>query len=225
MLRPVLLELAPNEAGERVRQEILAWDGHMDAESQAAAAFAAWRTALTRRLVSEPVFGPLADAYVHGPVFAPYLDLTASVGLALETLVPSAAPFGIDVRRLATLALEDAAAHPASWGDVHVLGPTHGFDVADADLVPPDIPVTPVAGDIDSVRCTGWLPALTDECYRGSVARYVWDLGDRSRSAWVVPLGAAGDPRSPHHHDQLEAWAEARLLPVVTDWDELAEDA
>ena len=88
-----------------------------------------------------------------------------------------------------------------------MLGPTHGFHLADADLDPPELPVTPVSGDIDSVRCTGWLPAITDECYRGSVARYVWDLDDRARSGWVVPMGASGDPRSPHHLDQLDAWA------------------
>jgi penicillin amidase len=225
LLIPMLRELRPGAAGERVRQEILAWDGRMDADSRAAAAFAAWRTALTRRIVAEPVLAPLLDSMVHGPVFAPYLDLTASVGLTLETLVSHGTPFGIDVRRLATEALEDATGHPARWGDTHILGPTHAFDLGDGDPAPPIIPATAVSGDIDSVRCTGWLPALTDECYRGSVARYVWDLADRSNSAWVVPLGASGDPRSPHHLDQLEAWAEARLLPVVTDWDELSEEA
>ena len=64
---------------------------------------------------------------------------------------PRGTPFGIDVRRLATAALDDAADHPATWGETHVLGPTHGFHLADADLEPPELPVTPVSGDIDSV--------------------------------------------------------------------------
>ena len=68
------------------------------------------------------------------------------------------------------------------------------------------------------------LPGLTDEAYRGSVARYVWDLDDRRRSGWVVPMGASGDPRSAHHVDQLTAWAEARLLPVELDWERLTPD-
>ena len=38
---------------------------------------------------------------------------------------------------------------------------------------------------------------------------------------WVVPMGASGDHRSPHHLDQLAAWAEARLLPVELEWDRL----
>ena len=217
-------DLAPGPAGQPVRDAILGWDGVMAAGSRGAAAFAAWRSALTERLTAEPVLAPLLDDGVHGPLFAPYLSLAASVGLALEPLVDARTPYGIDVRRLATLALDDAAGHPEAWGDTHVFGPTHGFDLADADLEPPAVPAAPVSGDVDTVRCTGWLPGLTDEAYRGSVARYAWDLAEPGNSGWVVPMGAAGDPRSPHHLDQLEAWSTARLLPVELDWDRLTSE-
>jgi penicillin amidase len=215
------LEPQPGSAGEEVWQTILGWDGVMAAGSRGAAAFAAWRTALTRRICAEPALAPLVDDSVHGPLFAPYLDLAASVGLALEPLANADTPFGIDLRRLATEALNDAAGHPDAWGDTHVFGPTHGFHLADADLDPPELPVTAVSGDIDTVRCTGWLPSITDEAFRGSVARYVWDLADRGNSGWVVPMGASGDPRSPHHLDQLEAWTEARLVRIELDWSRL----
>lgn len=217
-------DLAPGSAGEPVRDAILEWDGVMAAGSRGAAAFAAWRGALATRLCAEPVFAPLLDSSVHGPLFAQYLSLEASVGWAIEPLVEARTPYGIDVRRLASEALEDAADHSGAWGDTHVFGPTHGFDLADADLSPPAVPTTPVSGDIDTIRCTGWLPGLTDEAYRGSVARYVWDLDDRARSGWVVPMGASGDSRSSHHLDQLEAWAEARLVPLELDWELLTPD-
>jgi len=220
----LLRELEPGPAGVPVRDAILAWDGVMAAGSTGAAAFAAWRSALTTRLCAEPVLAPLLDDQVHGPLFAPYLSLVGSVGLALEPLVAARTPFGIDVRRHATAALEEAAGHPAAWGERHVLAPTHAFDLAGAGLEPPALPVTPVSGDVDTVRCTGWLPGLTDEAYRGSVARYVWDLAEPAHSAWVVPMGASGDPRSPHHLDQLEPWAEARLLPVELDWEQLTPE-
>jgi penicillin amidase len=220
----MLRELAPGPAGEPVRDAILAWDGVMAAGSGGAAAFAAWRGALATRLCAEPVFAPLRDPSVHGPLFAPYLSLQASVGWALEALADARTPYAIDLRRLATEALEDAAGHPDAWGDTHVFGPTHAFDLADPDLSPPPLPTTPVSGDIDTVRCTGWLPGLSDEAYRGSVARYVWDLDDRARSGWVVPMGASGDPRSAHHLDQLDAWADARLLPVELDWERLTPE-
>jgi penicillin amidase len=215
--------LDPGPGGAEVQALIADWDGRMDAGSTGAAAFAAWRTALTRRLVDEPAFAGLRDPFVHGPVFAVYLDLTASVGLALETIIAAEDPFGIDVRRLATLALDDAAGHPETWGATHVLAPTHAFDLGDTDLLAPDVPAVGVSGDIDCVRCTGSLPAVTDEAYRGSVARYVWDLAGLDSSGWVVPMGASGDPRSPHHLDQLEPWVEGRLVPIVTDWEALTE--
>jgi penicillin G amidase len=223
---PVALirDLTPGPAGAGVQRLIVDWDGRTETDSAGAAAFGAWRTALTRRMLEEPALAGLLDASVHGPVFAPYLDLTATVGLALETIVAAGEPFGIDVRRLATAALDDATGHPQTWGDTHVFGPTHAFDLADEDLVAPTVPAVPVSGDIDCVRCTGSLPAITDECYRGAVARYVWDLSGLGTSGWVVPMGASGDPRSPHYTDQLDAWAEGRLLPIVTDWAELTEE-
>lgn len=147
------------------------------------------------------------------------------VGAALESLVAAGAPFGLDLPALARGALDDAAGHSATWGATHVVTPVHAFDVAATDMEPPPVPPLPLSGDADCVRCTGSVPGLTDACWRGSVARYVWDLADRQAGGWVVPLGAAGDARDPHHLDQLPLWAAGELAPVVTDWDRLSEDA
>ena len=224
-LSAMLKRISPSPSGLPVRDAILAWDGVMAAGSAGAAAFAAWRNALTIRIAAEPVFDPLRDDQVHGPLFAPYLNLEGTIGLALEPLSDHAKPFGIEIHELARLALEDVAAGSgfpaAEWGETHVFAPTHAFDLADADLVAPPVPAVPVSGDTDTVRCTGWVPGVTDVAYRGSTARYVWDLDDPAGSRWVVPMGASGDPRSPHHVDQLAAWAEARLLPIELDWDRL----
>ncbi|GGO70885.1 penicillin acylase family protein [Nocardioides deserti] len=223
-LRDSLVEdQEPSPAGVAVRDAILAWDGRMTAGSAGAAAFAAWRSALVRRIAAEPVFAPFADPR-HDLVFLPWMDPVGRIGHALETLAAAGTPFGLDLRRIACDALDDAAGHPATWGATHVATPVHAFEVADDDLRPPPLPRLPIDGDSDCVRCTGSVPGWTDECYRGSVARYVWDLADRQASAWVVPLGAAGDPASPHARDQLPLWAAGRLAPVVTDWDRLTEE-
>ena len=74
------------------------------------------------------------------------------------------------------------------------------------------------------MRCTGSLPGVTDEAYRGSVARYVWDLADRDASGWVVPMGADGKPGDAHHLDQLPLWAAGELVPLVSDWGLLSEE-
>jgi penicillin amidase len=68
---------------------------------------------------------------------------------------------------------------------------------------------------------TGTAPGVSDACWRGPVARYVWDLADRSASRWVVPFGASGDPGSPHFADQLPLWAAGELIPIETDWSRL----
>jgi penicillin amidase len=69
-----------------------------------------------------------------------------------------------------------------------------------------------VSGDLDTVWATGSTPTTGHEAKTGSVARYCWDVADWDRSGWVVPLGAAGAPPSPHAGDQQAAWAEGRLL-------------
>jgi penicillin amidase len=197
------------------------WDGRMDADSTDAARFAAWRNALVRRIASEPVFAPLHEPIadlLHGP----WVDVTAHIGLALPSLVEAGTPYGIDLRELARLALDDSREHPATWGETHVVTPIHAFDATGFE--PPELPLLPVDGDGDCVRCTGSLPGVTDEAYRGSVARYVWDLADRQASGWVVPLGADGHPGHAHHLDQLPLWAAGELVPLVTDWDELSEE-
>jgi penicillin amidase len=62
------------------------------------------------------------------------------------------------------------------------------------------------------------VPGVSEDCWRGPVARYVWDLTDRAASRWVVPFGAAGDPDDPHFADQLPVWAAGDLVPVRTGW-------
>jgi penicillin amidase len=88
----------------------------------------------------------------------------------------------------------------------------------------PPVPDVALAGDADCVRCTGTTPSVTDRAWRGSVARWVWDLGDRERSRWGVPFGASGDPRSPHFTDQNPLWAQAATVEVVTAWDRLTPE-
>ena len=194
------------------------FDGHMDAGSQQAGRFAAWRSALVRRLVARPELAPLFDPPVehrHDPVFDPFLDPTHRVALALPSLAAAGTPFGIDLGALARDALREVDARPpVAWGESHVFAPNHAVpDVDGSDLATPA-----VAGDSDCVRCTSSYPAQTDVCSRGSVARYVWDLADRGAGGWVVPTGASGVPGDPHHADQLEVWVAGELLPIVTDW-------
>lgn len=198
------------------------FDGHMDADSEQAARFAAWRSALVRRIAAEPAFAALHETPDVDPVFRPWFDVTQRIALALPSLVAAGRPFGLDLPALAAAALEDSRDHPATWGETHVFEPLHAFDLM--GLQAPPVPGVRLSGDNDTVMAAGSLSGRSDACFRGAVARYVWDLSDRTAGGWVVPLGASGDPGHPHHHDQTAAWAAGELVPIVTEWSRLRQE-
>ncbi|MFC8190487.1 penicillin acylase family protein [Cellulomonas sp. NPDC057328] len=212
-------------AAAAVRDRLLAWDLHMDADSTEAALLADLRAALVARLVTEPAITALDVPHHAGPAFDAWFGVRGRVGAALAALL-ARTDLGIDGPAHVRAALEEVAARATPgerWGTRHTVLPAHVLaDVPGARV--PAVPAVALAGDQDTVRCTGTVPGVTDRAFRGSVARWVWDLGDRARSRWGVPFGASGDPRSPHFADQHATWAVARTVEVVTDWDALTPE-
>jgi penicillin amidase len=195
--------------GRGVREDVLAWDQHFDAGSTGAGLFAAVRDALVRRLAASPPFDRLADA-PYSAVFAAWFMVPVQVYLSLTNVLSDEGRAVVpDVDRHLVDAVEEVAAgeRPGPWGERHVFQPFHAL--GHTLERPPAL-----SGDNDCVRCTGTVPGAST-AVRGSVARYVWDLAGLDRSGWVVPMGASGDPRDPHHRDQMASWTEATLLPVV----------
>ncbi|MGW0839452.1 penicillin acylase family protein [Streptomyces sp. NPDC002787] len=212
--------LTPAAAG--LRRRLVRWDRRMDADSADAAAYAALRGAVVRRLAAQPAFAALAVPPAYPEVFRPWLSLTVRVGFALEHLLRAEELYGIDRPALVREALEEVAgAESARWGDHHRLVPWRALPDAGPNA-PYDEPG--LAGDHDCVLCTSAVPGLTDLSARGPAARYVWDLARREDSLWVVPFGASGVGGSAHHRDQLPLWLKGDLVPVVTDWDRLTKD-
>ncbi|MFI9061007.1 penicillin acylase family protein [Streptomyces sp. NPDC053429] len=218
-LLPGLEGLSPD--AERLRERLLAWDRHMEADSTDATVFSAFRTATVRRFAADPVFAGLADAPTAPEVFHPWLYLVPRVGYALEGLLTTSLLPGLDRAAHVRAALEEtAAAHTADtpWSQVHRLAPWSA-------LPDPDAEWPGLGGDHDCVNATSSVPGFTDLTARASAARYVWDLARREDSLWAVPLGADGVVGSPHHRDQLPLWARCELVPVVTDWARLTKES
>ncbi|WP_395576076.1 penicillin acylase family protein [Streptomyces sp. BK79] len=227
-----LEDLTPEAAA--LREQLLAWDRRMDAGSTDAAAYAAVRTAVVRRLAAHPVLAPAAVPPAYPEVLLPWLALVPRVGYALEHLLRAPDLYGIDRAEAVRAALEEVAARPPAgpWGDTHRLAPwralpassdgsggSGGSGGSDGSGDSGDSVEEPgLAGDHDCVLCTSAVPGLTDRAARGPAARYVWDLADRRHSRWVVPLGASGVPGSPHHRDQQPLWLDGELAPVITDF-------
>ncbi|MFC8095530.1 penicillin acylase family protein [Streptomyces sp. NPDC057301] len=220
MLR-ALGTLTPEAA--RIRRTLLAWDRRMDADSVAAAGYAAVRGAVVRRLAAHPAFAALSAPPAYPEVLLPWLALLPRVGFALEHLLRAEELYGIDRAEIVREAVEEVAAATAgqltgTWGDTHRLAPWRALPTGAYDG-------PGLSGDHDCVLCTSAVPGLTDLSARGPAARYVWDLADREASRWVVPLGASGISASPHHRDQLPLWVGGDLVPVVTDFTEFEKES
>ncbi|WP_405972866.1 GNAT family N-acetyltransferase [Streptomyces sp. NBC_00988] len=209
-----LTDLSPEASA--LRDRLLAWDRRMDADSTDAAAYAAVRGAVVRRLAAHPAFAALAEPPAYPEVFAPWLALLPRVAFALEHLLSARELYGIDRPETVRAAVEEAAAKSVGlWGDTHRLVPWRAF----GGTTP--TPGPGLSGDHDCVLCTSAVPGLTDLSARGPAARFVWDLARREDSLWVVPLGASGVAGSPHHRDQLPLWLKGDLVPVITDFTRL----
>ncbi|MFE0950012.1 penicillin acylase family protein [Streptomyces mutabilis] len=212
-------DLSPEAAA--LRDRLLAWDRRMDADSTEAAAYAAVRGAVVRRLAAHPALAPAAVAPAYPEVLLPWLALVPRVAYALEHLLRADDLYGVDRAEAVRSALEEVAARPpaGTWGDTHRLAPWRALPDTSDGREEPRLP-----GDHDCVLCTSAVPGLTDRAARGPAARYVWDLADRQHSRWVVPHGASGVPGSPHHRDQQTLWLDGELAPVITDFDRLTKE-
>ena len=139
---------------------------------------------------------PLAEPVTDDPVLAPWLDPTARIGCAVEALL--AAGHAVRDRPRRGSPPPPSTTPPATretWGETHVLTPIHAFDVLGAR--PRRTGGARVARlrrhRLRALHRLAARPRPTT-CWRGSVARYVWDLADRDTSGWVVPLGALRRP-------------------------------
>lgn len=196
---------------------LLAWNREMVADSPDAGAYAAWRAALARRLIAHPSLRALHEPSGYDELFTPWTDPATRIGLALDHLVEEP---GVDVVSLGVDALVEVAAGPPPepWGRRHLPHPLHlGVAAGTSAAVAAMRERAALGGDTDCVLATSGVPGVSDTCWRGPVARYVWDLTDQAASRWIVPFGASGRPGHPHFTDQFPHWAAGTLVPVPAD--------
>ena len=199
------------------------WDGTMGADSPAAAL-----VGLARHHLCALVAAALPAALRTNPFAAWEPPATA---LPVELRIANAIGHWIadDDRRVldgrpwpplvaeATALARAALADGQGWGALHEATPLHPARGLDPTLDALMRPTSgPLAGAADCVMAMNQMGGITTNAMSGSTARYVWDLADRSRSGWTVPLGASGHPASPHFRDQTPDWAGARVQPAFT---------
>jgi penicillin amidase len=224
-------------AVRRALEVLREWDGVMDRDSVAATIYSLCRERLLRNLMA-PLLGPLLGEAFGGTPRAAVTHM-ARLRARLPEMIRrddrALLPGGDWPSQLkqalagAVTELEQMLGPDMSswrWGRVHATQPQHTLSVSFPELAAVlDPPSRPMGGDGDTVQAASYVAGAGFGLTSTSVARYVFDLGDWERSAWVVPLGASGHPGSRHYADQAPAWAEVRVLPMRYDWARIRAEA
>jgi penicillin amidase len=135
---------------------------------------------------------------------------------------------GASWNELLTQALVDAAADCPSgaWAEVHRPTLRHLLSAAypeHARLL--DKPCAEVGGDNDTVFMSGYIARLGPRAVSSALSRYAFDVGAWDNCRWIVFHGASGHPGSPCYDNQNALWAKGEMVPMLYDWDRIAEEA
>jgi penicillin G amidase len=187
------------------------WDGSMTARSRLAALFALSEARvvreLTSRLPAALLVNPFAAFEPSATSLSPAMHVGRSVHGWIETDNRWLLRDGETWHALATAALavaEDELGERV-WGDLHHLRPLRLGETERLDYGPVD-------GASDCVMATVHIPGSTTHAVIGSTARYVWNVRDRSKSGWVVPVGVSENDDD--DDDQVGLFASGGVVPV-----------
>jgi len=220
-LVPALLDIDVDDSFGADGQELLSdWDYRMDADSPAAAYFAAvWRNLLQETFWDDLPTSMRPDGGSQWLLVVtsmldrsedPFWDdrTTANVVESRDEILTRAL---ISARRDLTVELSKEPAD-WDWGTLHTLRLEHpvlgGPDVPSLvrDLVNPE-PVR-MPGGSSIVNATGWDAGTGSFAVTtGPSMRMVVDMADLDASTWVTATGTSGHPASSHYDDQLDEWA------------------
>jgi penicillin G amidase len=191
------------------------------------------------RLVMEPLLGPLAPEALGGGLYGTLMPLGQLRQRLLtmmqaddRTLLPAGEPWAsllaTALARTVAWLRQELGEDPQrwQWARLHRTAPRHPLVALFPELAgwlnPPSVAT---GGDGDTVQAASISAGAGYTVGSSSVARFVFDLSDWQRSAWVVPLGASGHPGSPHYADQAATWAAVQLYPMLYGWEQIKAEA
>ena len=214
-------------------EKLLAWDCSMDADGVAPTIYSAFRDALLRRIYLHNLGNVLTEEAWH-PANRGTAAFMARLRTQLIYMFPGddrrLLPPGETWPSMMSTALSDGVAKLRTtlgdgldqwrWERLHQARPQHTLSGAYpgmAEMLDP--PAIPMSGDGDTPLAGAYSPADSATVGGLSVARYAYDLADWDNSLWAIPLGASGNPGSPHYHDQSETWRKVEMVPMEYGWD------
>lgn len=201
------------------------WDRRQDADSPAAAYFAAvWSTLLRLTFqddLPETVWPDGGSRWLQVVVNLlddagnPWWDdlTTANIVESRDELLSRA----LETARLELTVELGKDVRDWEWGRLHTAAPQHPVLGGDSIPAPVRELVNPqpleVSGGSSIVDATAWDAASGSfEVTAAPAMRMVVDLGDLDSSTWVTLTGTSGHPGSVHYTDQFDAWAHGRTF-------------
>ncbi len=213
-------------------EALLSWNCSMDADAIAPTIYSAFRDALLHRIYRHNLGDRLTEEAWH-PANRGTGAFMARVRTQLIYMFPdddrTLLLEGETWPSMMSSALADAVTTLQSnlgddlsqwrWDRPHQARPQHTLSAPFPDLAAQlDPPAIPMSGDGDTPLAGAYSPADSATVGGLSVARYVYDLADWDNSLWAIPLGASGNPGSPHYHDQSETWRKVQMFPMEYGW-------
>lgn len=225
LLVPVLLEVELGDGYESDGQRLLEdWDRSMDADSAAAAYFAAvWRNLLRETFWDElpetmrPDGGSQWLTVVQGMLANasdPFWDDKSTVAV-VESRDEILSRALVTARQDLTVELGKDA-EDWTWGTLHQVAPPHPLGAGVPEVLRQYLEPTPrkVGGTSSVVNATSWdAGSGSFVVSAGPSMRMVVDLDQLDRSTWVTVSGVSGHPASAHFDDQLDAWVDGETFP------------
>lgn len=238
-LRDVIIEAIGEAQADETRELqaaralLLAWDGHLAAESSAAAIVETTFQEIARD-IAQRLAGPAADLLLgrgarDGTVSASSPFAVRLYGTIIEALEVAAPPWFADRvdrdRRLAAAlsrALDTIRGQlgefPSQWrwGALHPYQPPHTFGTTPLLGRMLRQRARPIGGDLNTIfqasytvhagaEHLGWMPAY----------RQVMDLADWDRSTFQLPTGNSGVPGHRHYDDCIDEYLDGQQRPLL----------
>lgn len=203
-LRPLLAHITAPDLAEAVSQ-LQAWNGHVDAQSHAAALYEFWSASLQALLFDRLVPPQLRDIIktIH-PHVARDILLTPDHRLGPDPIAARDALITEALHRATRL----AAGRP--WGAIHTVDLHHGLK----GLPGADVTGLGSGGDGTTVMARWWAGLSNTNTTGGAMFAAVVDVGNWDATLAINAPGQSGDPRSPHYRDLYARWLSGDYFPL-----------
>ncbi|HEX4608811.1 MAG TPA: penicillin acylase family protein [Urbifossiella sp.] len=229
-IRPVVAALDPTDPPAREAITLLReWDGHVTADSPAAAIFELMVAELCVRVAKAKAptawTAALGDVGLGGAGHNLFAD--RRVGHLSRLLREQPAgwlprPWGEEIADvlggIVRTLRRNVGPAPAywAWGHLRKLRLDHPLFGKHRLLGPAfNLGPVPCGGDQNTISQAGARPLHpTDFTHNMANLRAVFDAGDPAGSRFVLCGGQSGNPFSPHHADQLPLWQAGETIPM-----------